>query len=302
LEALEDRRLLAAQPTVTLSAPTAPFIGTSPLVIQATFDNTSLTATDVGYGPFIDIVFPRNGADGAAGTDTPDGITPISGATYLGQSVTTTQLTFPNDGLGTGCVPHPYAVNNAGAPLQVCGTTGDVLVVVQLPFGSFTPDQPEATVELQASLSNWADLGVGLPYTARGGFQFGSDPLNNPSTDPTLFLSPVNAGSDSAAWTATASTTPTVMTMTKTYVGPEDETATGPNFPREYVLTVSIAPGQTVADLDIVDGFDDNIVVTGIAVTTSHVPAPSKEHWQTVIEVTWRQRRGRESAGIFYVA
>ena len=276
LEVLEDRRLLSAKPTVTLNVPAAPFIGTSPLVIQATFDNTSATLTDVGYGPFIDIVFPVNGADGNAGTDTPDGISPISGATYLGQPLTTTELTFPDDGFGTGCVAHPYAVDNTNTPLQVCGTAGDMLVVVQLPFGSFTPDQPPATIELQAELSNLADLGVGLPFLARGGFRYGEDPLNNPSVDPTLFLDPDNGGSNSALWTTTAITTPTVMRMTKTYVGPENETATGPNFPRQYVLSVSIAPGQTVTDLDIFDGFDNNIVVTGItfplAVTAPETP------------------------------
>ena len=185
LEVLEDRRMLAAKPTVTLDVPTAPFIGASPLTIRATFDNTSAVPTDTGYGPFIDIVFPVNGADGIAGVGT-DGISPISGATYLGLPATTTQLTFPNDGGGVGCVDHPYAVNNAGMPLQVCGTTGDILVVVQLPFGSFTPDQPSATIELQAALSSFADLGVPLEFTARGGFQFGSDSLNNPSVDPTI--------------------------------------------------------------------------------------------------------------------
>lgn len=273
LESLEDRRLLAAEPTVTLDVPADPFIGTSPLTIRATFDNTSLTPTDVGYGPFVDLVFPRNGADGAAGTQTPDGVWPISPAqaTYLGDPVTTHEYVFP----ASGCLDHPYAVDNTNTPLQVCGTPGDVLVVVQLPFGSFTPDQPPATIELPATLSNYADLGHPLTFTARGGFQFGSDPLNNPSVDPTLFLDATNEDSDSSAWTGTATTTPTVMRMTKTYLGPEDETATGPNFPRQYELVVSIAPGQTVTDLDIMDGFDNNVVVTGVTVTTTHSPAPT---------------------------
>ena len=33
------------------------------------------------------------------------------------------------------------------------------------------------------------------------------------------------------------------MTIAKAYSGPEDETATGPNFPRQYTITVDLAAG-----------------------------------------------------------
>ena len=42
---------------------------------SASFDNSAET----GHGPFIDLIFPSNGADGAAGTDPPDGIDFVSG-------------------------------------------------------------------------------------------------------------------------------------------------------------------------------------------------------------------------------
>jgi large repetitive protein len=269
-ESLENRCLLAADPTVALSMPSEAFIGSN-VSFTATFDNTASPPGNVGYGPFIDLVFPVNGVDGLANTDVMDGLDFIS-ATYLGVPVTTTVLTFPGSGV-TSCVDHPYAVDTSNTPLLVCGAAGDKLVVLQLPFGSFTPDQPTATVSITANMSNFADLGEPLTVAARGGFQFGNDPLNNPSVDPTLLTSGSDSV-DSTTWVAQASVTPTVMTMSKAYNGPEDETATGPNFPRQYTLTVNIAPGQTVTNLDIIDGFDNNIVVTGINVTTSHVPAP----------------------------
>jgi len=103
-----------------------------------TFDNTG---TDTGFGPFIDLVFPVNGADGAAGTDTADGVDFIS-ATYLGQTLNTIELTFPDDGGGIGSIDHPFAADASGNPLQVTGTAGDKLVVVELPFGSYTTGQP----------------------------------------------------------------------------------------------------------------------------------------------------------------
>ena len=131
LETIEDRILCSAVPAVTIAAPPKPLIG-EVVALTATFDNTS--ATDTGYGPYVDIYLPATGADGA-GAATDDGLTFVNGsATYLGSSVTTTVLTFNASGNAT----HPYAKTSAGAPLVVTGTPGDQLVVFQLPFGSFT--------------------------------------------------------------------------------------------------------------------------------------------------------------------
>lgn len=103
-------------PSVTVSVPAEVFIGEN-FSFTVAFDNTG---TVPGYGPFIDLVFPYNGADGAAGTDTPDGMD-FLGATYLGVPVTAIVQTFPDaDGTGpgtTGCVTHPFAVDNTGTPL-----------------------------------------------------------------------------------------------------------------------------------------------------------------------------------------
>lgn len=274
LEPLEDRRMLSgANPQVTLDVPAEAFIGET-INFTATFDNTASPPGNVGYGPFVDLVFNRNGADGMAGTNPPlDGLT-FTSATYLGTPLTTTILTFSDDGGGMGCVDHPYAVDTSGTPLEVCGTAGDQLIVLQLPFGSFTPDQPEVTIDISADMSNLADLGVPLDVQARGGFQFGCDELNNPSVDPTI-LTPGSTGVDSSTWVESGAVTPILITMEKAYLGPEDETATGPNFPQQYELTVNIAPGQTVTDLDIIDGFDNNIVVTGITFMPAATGVPS---------------------------
>jgi hypothetical protein len=106
--------LATATATVVLSAPATAPIGAD-FSFTATFDNSGTTA----YGPFIDIVFPATGADGN------DGIS-FTGAAYLGQPLTAVTLTFP----AGGCVAHPYAQDTSHAPLQVCGTPGDTLVVL----------------------------------------------------------------------------------------------------------------------------------------------------------------------------
>jgi fimbrial isopeptide formation D2 family protein/uncharacterized repeat protein (TIGR01451 family) len=239
-------------PSVALDAPTEAFIGED-FSFTASFDN--LSVTDVGYGPFIDLVFPVNGNDGAAGTDTPDGIDFID-ATYLGSGVNAFPLTFPDSGGGTGCVAHPLAVDAADLPLQVCGIAGDKLVVLQLPFGSFTNDQPAADVIVNTTLSNLADLNVQLAIRARAGFQFGADPLDNPATDPSLLS---DVATDSGTWTSNATLTPILIRLTKTYDGPEDETATGPNFPRRYTIEIEIADLQTVTALEVSDDLPNNL-------------------------------------------
>jgi hypothetical protein len=91
----------AAAPSVALSVPAETMIGES-LTFTTVFENVS---GDTGYGPFVDLVFPFNGADGAHGTATADGLGFVS-ATYLGAPVTATILSFPDDdGVGSTLAP-----------------------------------------------------------------------------------------------------------------------------------------------------------------------------------------------------
>ncbi len=257
----------APTPVATLDVPARTMIGEQ-MRFTVTFDNTS--ATDTGYGPFIDLVFPVNGADGAAGTDTPDGMDFVD-ATYLGASLEKYVLSFPDDGGGTGCVDHPLLVDTNHIPLQVCGTAGDKLVVLRLPFGSVVPDQPAITVDVTADLSNLADLGVPLTVHARGGFEFGADPLDNPCCDPVI----ANPGdTDSDAWPA-ASTTPQLMSISKVFVSPdtlglEDETTVGPAYPRRFRVVVDIADGQTITNLDLTDTLPGNMQFVSVVQTLAH--------------------------------
>jgi fimbrial isopeptide formation D2 family protein/uncharacterized repeat protein (TIGR01451 family) len=230
-----------------------------------TFNNTG---SDTGYGPFVDFIFPVNGVDGNAGADTPDGIDFV-GATYLGEALNTIEITFPDDGSGTGTIDHPFAVDNTGSPLQITGTAGDKLVVVELPFGSFTSGQPPVDIVVTATTSNLADLGQGLEIQTRSGFRYGADPLDNPTDpDPSVVsdsgfdvTDPSSAGN---RWAERLTITPTLMELTKTYLGPEDEIATGPNHEQQYRIDVDIAAGQTISNLDIIDSLPNNVVVTSI--------------------------------------
>ncbi len=232
-----------AQPTVTISTPTAtPFIG-DPVSYSLSFSNPSLTIT--GYGPYIDLVLPTTGTDGY------DGIS-FGSATFLGAPLVSTVIT-----LNTATTQyHPYAKDNLGNPMVIDfasfpgARTGDQFVVIQLPFGSFTPTQPPAVVTVNATMDNRADVNVGMKAYARAGFQFGNDPLDNAASgDPTLIQgAPVST-----------TVTPTVLTAAVKNNAPESETATGPNFPRQFTVTVDVATGQKVTQVDISDVLPNNL-------------------------------------------
>ena len=148
--------------------------------------------------------------------------------------MTSTVLTFNASGQAT----HPYAKDASGNPLVITGTPGDQLVVLLLPFGSVTPGQPQATVDVTANLSDKAPLGQPLTVKVDGGFEFG-----NVATGSTSIV-----GSQSSS-----QVDPTLFTVKTTYQGPEQETATGPNFEEQYLVTASIAPGQTISNFALTD-------------------------------------------------
>ncbi len=243
-------------PTVSLNVPATAMIGSN-VIFTASFDNND-PENETGYGPFLELIIPRTGADGAgAATDDGLGTTTIS-ATIFGNPIPARdfyRVTFNAGGTAT----HPIARNAAGTLITVSGTPGDELVVIRLPFGSFSPDQPPATVAMTVNMSNLADLGYGLAIRARGGYEFGFTPLDDWCCgDP--------ASATLSGYTS-GSVTPTLLTLAKAYAGPADvsaETATGPNYPRQYSVTVDIAQGQTITDLRITDQLPNNLEYVGL--------------------------------------
>ncbi|MEM1246735.1 MAG: LruC domain-containing protein [Acidobacteriota bacterium] len=185
-------------------------------------------------------------------------------ADYLGAAISATQLTFPDDGRDTGCVEHPFAESDTATPLIVCGTPGDVLLVLPLPFGSYVPTQPASTIDLKLDVSALADLGVGLPVHHRAGFRFGADPLDNACCDPSLVSA---ASNDSTTWPSTE-VTPELLAVRKEYLGPENETSTGPNFPRQYRIVLDLADGQSISDVDVIDDLPDSLAYLRLVSTS----------------------------------
>ena len=261
-------------PSVNVSVNTSDVFLGSNFTILATFDN--MDTDDTGYGPFIDLYIPHAGEDGLIDTD-PDPLIedlgpnpPLDGifpqpptaseytATYSGFALQVTTLTIPDQGAdGRGCVDHPLALDTAGLFRQVCGMAGDQLVVIELPFGSFTPDQPAVTVEVPAFLSELASINDVLNIRARGGFQFGATPTVDWCCTAWSDTTILSDGDDADTWTETTPVNPSLVTIDKSSGG---ETPTGPNFPRTYTIEVDIATGQPVTNAQINDVLPANII------------------------------------------
>ena len=257
---LEDRIMLDAVPVVSVTPPEHVLLNNPANNFQVTLTFDNHAGSQPGYGPYIEVIVPKNGADGVAfGPAHADGATFV-GATYLGQAVTVAaNLTF--DAAGHATDPLTKEV--------VTGTPGDGLVVLQLPFGSFTPPQTTADIVATFAQSPSGNVGTPLTISARGGFQYGLDPLDNPMVDPHI----VGA-------TASATYTPTLAVLTKTSDAPantEEETATGPNNDHYYTLNLDVATGQTLTNATLSDALPDSIVYLGATIvngtgTIAHQP------------------------------
>ena len=249
-ELLERRFALAATPTATVAGPVLSSLIGQDIPLTVSFDNTG---TDIGYSPFVDIVMP---ATGDAPPTPNDGISFKPGsASYNGLSLVTKVLTFDTAGKAT----HPFAKNIDGTPVIVSGKAGDQLVVVQLPFGSYGPDQPAAVINFTGSVSPLAQPNHTYDVTATGGFQYQVDGSGNPTINVAEF------GSQS-----TDPVQPQLFRIKKTSTAPEGETATGPNFTHSYTVSIAVAPGQTVTDMLLSDVLPNNVQFVSVTTVSGH--------------------------------
>ena len=227
--------------TITASATAKNFVAEN-----TTFDVTFANAgADTGYDPYVDLVFPA-GPDAPAD---PDGIRFV-GATYRSSTVAPA-ATF-NCPTGGGTVIHPLTTHADPCP------AGAQLVVLQLPFGSFSPGQPPVAITVTANIPGNAHVGAGQTITATPGFASGEKP-----TGTTPRIGPPTL----------AVIVPKVVAITKIYLGPESETATGPNHPRQYQLVADVATGATIDGLSITDVLPPSMTFVGATSTPAGATA-----------------------------
>ena len=257
VESLEPRYALDAVPFAQIVSPTSnPLIGEE-VNYTVRFDNTAVAPGDIGYSPFIDIVMPRTGdASTQVGQKTVNnGISFKPGTAKYGPlSLTTDVVDFDAHGDAT----HPFAKDAQGQPLVIKGTPGDQLVVVQLPFGSYGPDQPPIDINFTGVVSSDAQANPNPAYKiqTQGGFQYDTDLANNPTVNVATM-----------GQQTTDAVEPQLFRLTKTSDAQENETVTGPNFTHTYSVNVDVATGQTVEDLVLTDILPNSVQF--VADTTS---------------------------------
>lgn len=217
------------------------------------------TGNAIGYGPFIDLAINFHGADNNNSAGPCDGIEFLSAQMI---DVKPGSLALPSTKYGNtnsnncsaSSALHPYT--GVGV---VTFPPGWQLATIELPFGNYDPaPRPEIVVEVTAQVHNYADVNppVPLEICTRGGFQFSSTTGGPPITEQ---------GNDvvNDNWEC-QSVTPRIFTIKKEYLGPEDETATGPNFKHKYKITLDIATGQTIGKpLTITDCLPNNMAFEG---------------------------------------
>ncbi|MBY0458160.1 MAG: hypothetical protein K2V38_12530, partial [Gemmataceae bacterium] len=252
LESLESRDNPAPLAAVTAPGNVNPFLGTT---ADFTFNYTN-AGTTTGFSPFIDVILDTSGPDGTSNLaptglnptapgNASDGFgTPVVTAAGLAMIPVGTPIVLT---AGQTTYTNPFTGQVLPVPAQY--GAGDTIFTYQLPFGSFTPGQSTA-VTVSAPVSALADVGTNLPITVRPGFRDTDGDANAP-------LVPA-VGTD-----ASGAANPKLWDLRKVYTGPEDETATGPNYVRRYRLEVDIAPGQTLQNLRVTDDLGASMRIVG---------------------------------------
>ncbi len=262
----------APVPTVTISGPSQVLLGGT-FSDTVTFANTAPNA--VGYGPVVEVIAPHNSLDVAT----------LTSASYLGTNLTFSEVTFSTTvagHVGTLGALDPVIVDASGKPVfdtaPAGAVAGDVLYAIQLPFGSYTPGQPAATVTLNFQTTDTSVLtaqhgGQQVNIDAIGGFIYGADPLNNPGTDLPIQGVAGHQGSitpaDGEVTAASSLVLATVTSSVSTQPG-EGETATGPDFPGVYTVTITPAPATAASPIigtTLTIPLPDNVEYTGGPIT-----------------------------------
>ncbi|MGB5707258.1 MAG: DUF4347 domain-containing protein, partial [Arenicellales bacterium] len=246
-------QLASAVASGSVTSPADVMIDESPS-ISLTFDNTG---PDTGFAPFGDFVVDR-------GID-------VNDMSYLGAPVVdfTPVATWNatagqwESSPGTAVIEHPFEADAGGAgglalPDGTALQDGANWYSFKLPFGSFVSAQPVATIAVDAEFNDDAIVGQAINMFYTPGFLLGCDETG--ADDP-------HVGA-----TATATTTPTVIQITKASGLAEGETATGPNYPVEFTITVNVAEGETVADVVVEDYLPSNANFIGAEVDVTVAP------------------------------
>ncbi len=174
----------------------------------------------------------------------PAGLTLSGGASPLGAVVVRGPVAFV-----AGVATHPVT------GLSVTGTTGENLWVVTPSLSSQSPSLDGVAIDLNVVLSSSLAVNVPVAASATCGYLYGTDALNNPSTDPPSY-----------AAAASFSMTPSLLVVTRRVI---DATCQGPSHPVDWTIELDVASGWMIDASQIEDLIDDSFQVTQITAPDS---------------------------------
>ncbi len=296
-EALEPRILFDAVPEVSVVVGDLT-VAEDQLVnddidVSIQFDNIG---DQVGYAPYVDIIAPPEvqiNSINLGGTEqtNPNGLANEP----IGEIATDGQLIEVGSAAAPVAVNHPMFEASIGAPTASyyggagSGTppvtydvvtnpalVGQYVYNVELPFGSYSQNNPALGLTVNASLNTADGILPNQNYgiSAQGGFALGQDASDNPGTIVTPDDAPIfGAGSS-------ADIVPLVMQLTKSAGVPEEdgtyigELASGPNHPVTYTLSIDVATGETITGLNLTDVIPGDLAYLGNLQVTNGLGAP----------------------------
>jgi len=196
--------------------------------LQLTFDESSGT----GFQPWLELQVAA-----------PSSHLSFGAASWASLPIATKTYTFTRSGTS---VPYTLVHPITGATLT--SATPDTLLIWQLPVGSYVASAPALVVSVPVSVKATSPMLGPVPLRAGGGYALGTDPLNNPSTDP-----PISAPN------VTGQVVPSPLTFSKSNNLAESETATGPNFIGAWRLSADIADGAQLNKLVVSDTLPNDL-------------------------------------------
>lgn len=225
--------------------PNTVFLGDT-LNVSLTFSNGAANAT--GFGPFIELFAPSSLTLAGSPTSGGASITPLS-------ATITTSIGAPT----VGHFIDPLTGATETAPDSI---TSGTVYFLSLPYGSFTAGEPAVTVNASFKMADTPSLvGTSLLLDAQAGFQYGAL-----ATGGTPIIGTSTPVSDSVVLIQSALTVATQPG--------EGETATGPDFPVTYTLTIEPAPA--IADSHTpINGLSLSLAIPNSIVVLGGVSGPS---------------------------
>ncbi|QOF95693.1 DUF4347 domain-containing protein [Novacetimonas hansenii] len=256
-----DGVLDVPDPAVTISGDATALLGNS---FTQTLSFSNRAGSAAGYGPYVEMFVPHTQNSSAT----------VQSMTYLGQALATKTVTLSTTvagHVGTLGALDPFAVDKTGHPVFVVAPAGyqagDELVAARLPFASYAPGTPAASIVVTLTADTSSTPGATLNIDAIGGFMYGADAQNNPATDPSIRGTGVASASDPADGLATSTVNLNLLNIqTQALTTKDGELAAGPSHVGIYEVQITPAAattGDPIRNVDLTVALPADVQYTG---------------------------------------